>query len=618
MSKYTEDADMKNQFKRVWNKKKIYASLILMNIILMGSIVTYKILYEDPVILLNQEGFTPNGAKTLLIKSDYIYHHGTYNIVNKNGTVAKENLELNYLGQLWGSHYYEGDFSDFILPGNYSIHVKIDLIDISSEIFEISNSIYDLSLERAFEFFYYQRSNTVVYELIPGYAGHGLDHMDDGTIIDGEFHDLLGGWSSAGDFHKHTYWGAHIFGVIYGCLYAYEMRPDLYNTIDNYYTDGKLGNNSIPDILDEAMWGIQYARKLMLPNGTILGSVVEDEMKFAPAEKDTDNIVGTEDDRYLSPDHAVSDPYECMWLAAGFAKFSNIINSTGYFNKNLTDFTQFAKNIYNNYSSSYNTSASLWYSPAAAPFLAVNQDLFKLEGTQIYCDNAKWAAQAISNYTMTYSFDTQKTTGNDIGIMDRGVGMVLDWAIDRNTPESWILAKQLAKFRWENIWSHAFNDTSNFYNLLKLYNTDVEPDRWTYFKDNLGLNSFYLYSIYALTLSNYVTNGTYSGMQKILTSLTDWMYGKNPDGICMIEGVGDKNLPNYHHRYRFEENNPRGATPGAVPNGYIERDNKPYLDLEEPEMGGAVVQNIDFDSNEPWLPHNIAFLMAISTLSIYS
>ena len=50
---------------------------------------------------------------------------------------------------------------------------------------------------------------------------------------------------------------------------------------------------------------------------------------------------------------------------------------------------------------------------------------------------------------------------------------------------------------------------------------------------------------------------------------------------------------------------------GAVPNGYITRNGKPWVDLTPADMGSATVNAISFESNEPWLPHNVAFMMSM-------
>ena len=93
--------------------------------------------------------------------------------------------------------------------------------------------------------------------------------------------------------------------------------------------------------------------------------------------------------------------------------------------------------------------------------------------------------------------------------------------------------------------------------------------------------------------------------RKIAEDQIHWLLGRNPNGICYMEGVGSINLPLYHHRYNMILGNPRGAVPGALINGAIRawpHLDRPWLDLH-PEP------NPDYQSNEPWLLHNNRWLL---------
>ncbi len=87
-----------------------------------------------------------------------------------------------------------------------------------------------------------------------------------------------------------------------------------------------------------------------------------------------------------------------------------------------------------------------------------------------------------------------------------------------------------------------------------------------------------------------------------------WVLGRNPFGVSLMEGVGTRFVPGYHHRYNTIPGNPRGAVPGALLNGIIRawpHQDRPWLDLS-PEP------NADYHSNEPWLPHNNRWMILMS------
>ena len=94
----------------------------------------------------------------------------------------------------------------------------------------------------------------------------------------------------------------------------------------------------------------------------------------------------------------------------------------------------------------------------------------------------------------------------------------------------------------------------------------------------------------------------------------DWVFGKNPYGLCMFEGKGAFNPPRYHHRYDSIPGRERGAVPGTVPNGCVRTPSaldQPGFDLSRPAPGR---RHASYRTSEPWLVHNLWFLMAISAL----
>lgn len=586
--------------------KNILSTLIIIGLISAVSTISIKLSFHIPQILLNQIGYEPLSPKEFFIQSDYLVSTGYFDILDGNGTEVLSQQPVKYEGKLWEKFYYSGNFSQLITEGNYTLLVVFGPFHLPVVDFNINHAVYNLALQRGYEFFYYQRSNCETQELVAGFPGHALDHMDDGIMIDGEWRDLYGGWFSAGDYAKHTYWGDHIFGAIYAMLSAYERSPEIYNSIDSYSTNGSLIRDGIPDILNEALWGIQYAEKLILPNGTVLGSLVGD-MPFVAPQYDTDQIIGTADDRYLDRGHKYSEPYECMWLAASFAKFAFIINQTQFLGNLKNKMQSLAFNLYNNYSFAYNLNASLWYAQNAVPFLEASWNLNRISQNPSLHANATWAANASTQFLITL-----RNNDDDLGHHDRATGLIIEWALRENSTIALQIAQMLINARWTFVWGPLLLDQGNLFHLPKLFAPNA-PGESIYFKeDGLGINSLYLYSIYALTAANNVLQGSNQRLIILRSNLIDWMFGKNPSQICMMEGLGTKNLPAYHHRYIYCDNNPRGAVPGAIPNGYTMRHQVPFVDLLDAGVGSAGIQGVSPGSNEPWLPHNVAFLHAFS------
>ena len=82
----------------------------------------------------------------------------------------------------------------------------------------------------------------------------------------------------------------------------------------------------------------------------------------------------------------------------------------------------------------------------------------------------------------------------------------------------------------------------------------------------------------------------------------------------MFEGAGTVNPPRYHHRYDSIPGHPRGAVPGAIPNGFVRSAyglDQPGFDLSRVGSGRA---HPSYRTSEPWLTHNMWYLMALSAL----
>lgn len=167
------------------------------------------------------------------------------------------------------------DFSNVTTPGNYYI---LDITnDLRSYEFTIGDDVYKEVLKHAVRTFFYQRAG---FAKSAAYAGagwaDGASHI--GTLQDKQARqynqsnnaatelDLSGGWYDAGDYNKYSNWTAN---YIVDFMRAYLEAPGAWG--DDYGIP-ESGNN-IPDLLDEAKWGIDHLLKMQRPNGSVLSIV---------------------------------------------------------------------------------------------------------------------------------------------------------------------------------------------------------------------------------------------------------------------------------------------------------------------------------------------------------
>ncbi len=155
----------------------------------------------------------------------------------------------------WGNfdYYYELDFSQLKNEGRYQLQSSKSSFRSSS--FQIGGGVYQGYAETLLGFMRQQRCG---YNPVLDMVCHSEDGRSYyGKVADSTYVDLSGGWHDAGDQLKYlitsSYATAHM-------LLAYSLYPDQFE--DHVNSLGQLGSNGIPDVLDEAKWGLDWILKL--------------------------------------------------------------------------------------------------------------------------------------------------------------------------------------------------------------------------------------------------------------------------------------------------------------------------------------------------------------------
>ena len=221
-------------------------------------------------IRANQVGYASSEPKVALAFS-------TESLPERFEVVAADNETLiKFRGRgkavtnaAWGAfvHHTELDFSSFHQPGNYRLRVG----DAKSFPFSIGNQNAGLSVD-LLEFMRQQRCG---FNPWLGTNCHPLDGRTAyGPLTNGSTLDASGGWHDAGDLLKYLLTSGNATAQM---LLAYEIgdrrsavrgqRAAKTSDLRPLATDfcnalGLPGTNGIPDILDEAHWGLEWMLKL--------------------------------------------------------------------------------------------------------------------------------------------------------------------------------------------------------------------------------------------------------------------------------------------------------------------------------------------------------------------
>ena len=175
---------------------------------------------------------------------------------------------------------YRLDFSRLEKPGGYYIEFK----GAVSPVFKIGADVYDGAADVLLK---YMRQQQCGYNPFTD----TLCHQKDGYIVDhptrnGEMIDVRGGWHDASDYLQYQTTSAT---ATYDMMFAYMMTEDKSIFADNYKSDGKPGSNGVPDILDQARWGLDWLVKMNPEDRVMFTQIADDRdhIGFKPPQYDT-------------------------------------------------------------------------------------------------------------------------------------------------------------------------------------------------------------------------------------------------------------------------------------------------------------------------------------------
>lgn len=167
------------------------------------------------------------------------------------------------------------DFSSLSTPGNYYVYDMAN--NVRSYEFVIDNAVYANVLKAAMRMYYYQRCGVAK---VSTYAGadwtdsspchtHTQQDFDCRLVSNtagSTSKNLSGGWHDAGDFNKYVNF---TFSTLTDLLLAYEENPTVWTDDYNIPESG----NSIPDLLDEVAFELNWLLKMQKSSGAVLHKV---------------------------------------------------------------------------------------------------------------------------------------------------------------------------------------------------------------------------------------------------------------------------------------------------------------------------------------------------------
>lgn len=222
---------------------------------------------QNSWIRINQLGYLPVSRKTAVFISKDQFKIQNFGLIDKQTgkTVFKGKARMEE-GSGWGMRTAARlDFSEYTRSGTYFLKYGETL----SPVFRIDKKVFEGISGFLLKYMRQQRC---------GFNPYFRDscHIHDGFIADhptrsGEVIDVTGGWHDATDYLQYVTTSAN---AVYHLLLSWSDHPGAWG--DEYQANGLPGSNNIPDIIDEAIWGMEWLLKMNPGYGEMYNQVADD------------------------------------------------------------------------------------------------------------------------------------------------------------------------------------------------------------------------------------------------------------------------------------------------------------------------------------------------------
>lgn len=207
-------------------------------------------------IRINQLGYQPLGVKVAVWCSKVDLGSSNWELVD---AASKKIVFSGKSGKAFGSYgpftkTYRFNFSEFKKPGRYYLQAA----GTKSPEFEIGEDVYKGTADFCLRYMRQQRSgfNPFLKDSCHTHDGYVL-YGEKAGIKDSTHIDVVGGWHDASDYLQYSATSAN---ATYHLLAAYRDFPQVFS--DEKLANGLDGKNNMPDVLDEAKWGLDWLSKM--------------------------------------------------------------------------------------------------------------------------------------------------------------------------------------------------------------------------------------------------------------------------------------------------------------------------------------------------------------------
>ncbi|MEJ2050084.1 MAG: glycoside hydrolase family 9 protein [Calditrichota bacterium] len=484
---------------------------------------------DDLFIRANQVGYLPADTKVAIAFS-----------VSARPNLQFELLDARTGHRAWGPHsagpntgpfgryayHYRLDFTEFEEPGRYTI--RLTGTGIKSLPFTLGPDAYDDLHERMLTYFHQQRCG---YNPFLDEACHRLDGRTAyGPVPDSTYLDVSGGWHDAGDDLRYLLTSGNTVGRM---LFTYRENRGKFH--DRYNALGQPYPNDIPDILDEAKWGLDWMLKMHPQPDQLYHQVGDDRdhVGFKLPYQDTADY-GWGPNSYRVVYYATGKPQ-------GLRKYQN--TSTGI------------ANLAGRYAAVMAMAAAIWQqdlgdSVAAARFFQAGKEVYNLGLRQPGCQEGTPCTSPYRYHEITWADDMEwgaaemyKQTENAQYLRDAQrfakLANTVSWmGADTARHYEYYPFMNLGHYELYPLVDSAFQDT-----LAGYYRSQLEAIRQRALRNPYRIGYPFIWcsnNLAAALITQAILYEKMTGDDRyrpMALEVRDWLLGRNPWGVSQFVGI---------------------------------------------------------------------------------
>jgi endoglucanase len=503
--------------------KRFMSVWIMIVLLLFTSCEMFQKPEPQAWIRVNQLGYRPGSIKTIVYCSMENKQPELFRVHDaKTHELLLESDAIDSCGA-YGPFKatYRFDLNDFNRTGTYYIVSG----NVRSPLFRIAHNVYDGTADFLLRYMRQQRCGFNPYL-------NDSCHTKDGFIVyepgkEGEYINVIGGWHDATDYLQYTATSAN---AVFQMLLAYREYPSSFR--DAYDANGLPGSNGIPDVIDEAKWGMDWLLR-MNPSPERFFNQIADDRDHSGFRLPTEDTV-----RY-HPEWEGRPVYFCTGEVQGLMNHKNratgVASTAGKYSSAFAIGAQVLPDFFPRYAESLELRAQLAYAygkqypgvcqtaPCVAPY---------------FYEEDNWADDMMLAAAELYRVNNKKYFKTE----------VMKFA-EMEPVSPWMGADTARHYQWYPFFNAGHYEAASADGfeqkdeLVALYREGLERIRRRG-ADNpfrIGIpfiwcsNNFVTAALSQSLLYRKLSDDT--GFEEMEAGLLDWLFGCNPWGTSMIVGL---------------------------------------------------------------------------------